>query len=36
VFFFEACKATFLVAIASLKKILFGLGSLNFRERDER
>ena len=35
-FFFEACEATFLVAVASLKKMLFRLGSLDFRERDER
>jgi len=34
--FFEARKATFLVAIASTKKMLFGLGSLDFGERDER
>ena len=36
VFFFEARKATFLVAMASLKKMLFGLGSVDFREKDER
>ena len=29
-FFFEACKETFLVVMASLKKMLFGLRSLNF------
>jgi len=32
----EACEATFLVAMASFKKMLFGLGSLDFGERDER
>jgi len=36
VFFFEAYEATFLVAMASLKKVLFGLRSLDFGERDER
>jgi len=36
VFFFEAYEATFFVAMASLKKMLFGLGSLNFGERDEK
>jgi len=30
VFFFKACKPTFLVAMASLKKMLFELGSLDF------
>jgi len=29
-------EATFLVSMASLKKMLFGLGSLDFEERDER
>jgi len=33
---FKACGATFVVAMASLKKMLFGLGSLDFGERDER
>jgi len=36
VFFFEACEITFLVAMASLNKMLFGLGSLDFGVRDER
>jgi len=36
VFFFKALEAMFLVAMASLKKMLFGLGSLDFGERDER
>jgi len=36
VFFFKACDALFLVAMASLKETLFGLGSLDFGERDER
>jgi len=35
VLFFKACEAMFLVAVDSLKK-MFGLVSLNFRERDER
>jgi len=34
-FFFKACKAMF-VAMASLKKMLFGLASLDFGERDEK
>jgi len=33
--FFKACEATFLVAMASLKRMLFGLESLDFGERDE-
>jgi len=33
--FFKACEATFLVAMDSLKKMLFGLGSLDFGERDK-
>ena len=33
---FEACEATFSMAKASLNKTLFGLGSLDFRERDKR
>jgi len=36
VFFFEACETTFLVGMASLKKMLFGLAGLHFGERDER
>jgi len=35
-FFFEAYEATFLVVMACLKKMLFGPGSLNFGEKDER
>jgi len=35
-FFFKACTSTFFVAVASLKKKLFGLGSLDFGERDEK
>jgi len=35
-FFFKASEATFLVAMASLNKMLFGLGSLGFGERDGR
>jgi len=35
-FFFKAYEAMFLVTMASLKKILFELGSHGFRERDER
>jgi len=35
-FFFEGCKATLLVALASLNEILFGLRSLDFEERDKR
>ena len=35
-FLFETWEAAFLVAMASLIKILFGLGSLDFGERDER
>ena len=34
VFFFETYEATFLVAMASLKEMLFGLGTLDFGERD--
>jgi len=33
VLFFEACEAMFLVAMVSLKKMLFELGSLNWRKR---
>jgi len=36
VFFSQACEVTFLVAMASLKKMLFGLGSLDFGERNVR
>ena len=32
-FFFEAYEATFLVAMTSLMKMLFGLGSLDFGEK---
>jgi len=35
-FFFEAYEATLFMAMAFLKKKLFELGSLIFRERDER
>jgi len=34
--FFKAYEAMFFVAMASLKKMLFELGNLNFGERDER
>jgi len=36
VFFFEACEAMFLMAMAYFKKMLFGLRSLDFGEKDER
>jgi len=36
VFIFEACKESFFVVMASLKEMLFGFGSLDFEERDER
>ena len=36
VFFFKACEATFFMVMTSLKKMLFGLGSLAFGERYER
>jgi len=36
VFFFKACKAIFLAPMTPLKKILFGLGSLDFGERDKK
>jgi len=35
-FFFETYEATFFVVMASLKKMLFRLGSADFGERDER
>jgi len=35
-FSFKACEATFLVGMASLNKMLFGLGSLDFGEKDKR
>jgi len=34
VFFFKACEATFLLAMASLKKMLFRLEGFDFDERD--
>jgi len=36
IFFFEVWKATFLVAITPLNKMLFELENLDFWERDER
>jgi len=33
VFFFEACEATFFVAMASLKEMSFGLKSLDFGKK---
>jgi len=36
VFFVEAYEAMFLVVMASLKEMLFRLGSLYFKERGER
>jgi len=35
-FFFEVCETTFFMAMASLKEMLFRLGSLHFGERDGR
>jgi len=34
VFFFEACEATFFMAMPSLKEMLFRPRSLDFEERD--
>jgi len=36
VLFFKACEVTFLVGMASLKEMLFGLESLDFEEREEK
>jgi len=34
-FFFKACEAMFLVVMASMKEMLFGLTSLDFGQTDE-